>query len=142
VARQAAGGGAAGSKGGLKVVAASLSIARHSSPELHMLSWFDASEFKRFGEELAVLFMEDKPTADEGNRKDRRMRKSKGGVDDPAQVKLRKLVIRISAFEARKGANFYKKAKFANAFKWKLIEGGYDAAVADELAKELTIHFR
>ncbi len=58
------------------------------------------------------------------------------------KTSLRKLVIRISAFEARKEANFYKKAKFANAFKWKLKEAGYDAGFADELAKELVIHFR
>ena len=107
-----------------------------------MLDWFKATEFQRFGEELAVLFMEGKPAADEGNRKNRRMRKGKGAVSDPLQDTLRKLAMRISAFEARKGANFYKKAKFANAFKWKLIEGGYDAAFADELTKELVIHFR
>jgi len=107
-----------------------------------MLSWFNATEFQRFGEELAVLFMEGKPVADEGNRKDRRMRKGKRTVSDPLHDTLRKLAMRISAFEARKGANFYKKAKFANAFKWKLIESGYDAGFADELAKELVIHFR
>jgi len=109
-----------------------------------MLSWFDAKEFQRFGEELAVLFMEDKPAASEGNRKHRRMLKvkGKGKGTDPVQEMLGKLVIRISAFEARRGANIYKKAKFANAFKWKLKEAGYDAEFADELAKELVIHFR
>ena len=109
-----------------------------------MFSWFNASEFQRFGEELAVLFMEDKPAADEGNRKQRRMLKVKGkgkGID-PMQNTMRKLVIRISAFEARKDANIYKKAKFANAFKWRLKEAGYDAGFADELAKELVLHFR
>jgi hypothetical protein len=34
-----------------------------------MLSWFNATEFQRFGEELATLFMEGKPAADESNRK-------------------------------------------------------------------------
>jgi hypothetical protein len=107
-----------------------------------MLSWFNATEFKRFGEELAVLFIEDKPLDGESNRKHRRMLKSRGGGSDPAREMIRKLVIRISAFEARKGANFYKKAKFANAFKWKLIEAGYDARLADSITKELVIHFR
>jgi hypothetical protein len=109
-----------------------------------MLSWFNATEFQRFGEELAVLFMEDKPGADEGNRKHRRMLKgkAKGKGRDPMQDTLRKLVVRISAFEARKDANIYRKAKFANAFKWKLLEAGYDAEFVDELAKELVIHFR
>lgn len=106
-----------------------------------MLSWFNAKEFERLGEELAILFMEDKPSAEEGNRKFRRMNKAKSG-GNPAQDPLRKLVSRISAFEARKKANIYKTAKFANAFKWKLIEAGYDRAYADAVSKELVIHFR
>jgi len=97
-------------------------------------------EFQRFGEELALLFMQDKPSAEDGNRKQRRMDKAKGG--DPMEVTMRKLVQRVSAFEARKDANLYQKAKFANAFKWKLKEGGYDDGFADELAKELVMHFR
>lgn len=107
-----------------------------------MFSWFDATEFKRFGEELAVLFMEEKPSASEGNRKQRRAQKGKANVNDPLQVTMRKLANRVMTFEARKQANIYKKAKFANAFKWKLKEGGYDAEFADELTKELLIHFR
>lgn len=109
-----------------------------------MFSWFDATEFERFGEELAALFMEDKPSADEGNRKYRRMQKgkSKDKVSDPMQATMRKLVVRISAFEPRKRANIYKKAKFANAFKWRLMEAGYDSGFVDDLAKELVIHFR
>ena len=88
--------------------------------------------------------MDDKPAADEGNRKHRCMLKvtGKGKGGDPVQDILRKLVIRISAFEARKEANFYRKAKFANAFKWKLIESGYDAGFVDEPSKELMINFR
>jgi len=107
-----------------------------------MLSWFNATEFQRLGEELAVLFIENKPADVEGNRKSRRTRKGKGGASDPLQDTMRKLAMRISAFEARKGANFYKKARFANAFKWGLIEGGIDSGFADELTKELLIHFR
>jgi hypothetical protein len=109
-----------------------------------MLSWFDATDFQRFGDELAVLFIEDKPAVGEVNRKQRRMLKgkSKDKGKDPVQDTVRKLVLRISAFEPRKQANIYKKAKFANAFKWKLKEAGYDAGFADELAKELLIYFR
>ena len=109
---------------------------------MSILSWFNATEFQRLGEELAVLFIENKPAAVEGNRKPRRMHKGKGGGSDPLQATMRKLAMRISAFEARKNANIYKKAKFANAFKWKLIEAGFDSGFADELTKELLIHFR
>lgn len=105
-----------------------------------MLSWFNATEFQRFGEELAVLLIEGKAAPGEDNRHFRRKSKARGS--EPAPDILRYLVMRITAFEARKGANFYKKAKFANAFKWKLIEAGYEARFADTLVKELVIHFR
>ena len=107
-----------------------------------MFSWFNAKEFQRFGEELAVLFIADKPSVLEGNRQQRRASKGKAKNSEPVQVALRKLVTRISTFEERKQANIYKKAKFANAFKWKLMEAGFDAEFADELTRELVLHFR
>ena len=36
--------------------------------------------------------------------------------------------------------NFYKKAKFANAFKWRLIEKGIARAAADEITQSLVLH--
>jgi tetratricopeptide (TPR) repeat protein len=36
--------------------------------------------------------------------------------------------------------NFYKKAKFANSFKWRLIENGIERQVADELTQTLIVH--
>src|SRR5271170_1748170 len=36
--------------------------------------------------------------------------------------------------------NFYKKAKFANSFKWRLIENGVEASIADELTQSLILH--
>jgi hypothetical protein len=53
------------------------------------------------------------------------------------------MVLQVSEFSAKKGgASFYKKAKFGNAFKWKLLEAGYEPDFADELTKELLIHLR
>jgi tetratricopeptide (TPR) repeat protein len=37
--------------------------------------------------------------------------------------------------------NFYKRAKLANSFKWRLIESGVDRATADEVTQELVLSF-
>jgi tetratricopeptide (TPR) repeat protein len=36
--------------------------------------------------------------------------------------------------------NFYKKAKFANSFKWRLLENGVETSVADEVTQRLLLH--
>jgi tetratricopeptide (TPR) repeat protein len=36
--------------------------------------------------------------------------------------------------------NFYKKAKFANSFKWRLIENGIAKEIADEVTQSLIVH--
>lgn len=36
--------------------------------------------------------------------------------------------------------NFYKKAKFANSFKWRLIEKGVASQIADEVTQSLVLH--
>src|ERR1700722_2566664 len=36
--------------------------------------------------------------------------------------------------------NFFKKAKFANSFKWRLIENGVAREIADEITQSLVLH--
>jgi tetratricopeptide (TPR) repeat protein len=36
--------------------------------------------------------------------------------------------------------NFYKKAKFANSFKWRLIENGVAQKIADDVTQSLVVH--
>lgn len=36
--------------------------------------------------------------------------------------------------------NFYKKAKFANSFKWRLIENGIEPSIADEVTQSVILH--
>jgi tetratricopeptide (TPR) repeat protein len=38
------------------------------------------------------------------------------------------------------GLNFYKKAKLANSFKWRLMENGVERATADELTQSLVLN--
>jgi len=103
-----------------------------------MISWFDARAHKQFGEELAALVIEKMPLP---GGADTRAGRRTGKPKKPQDV-LRRMLARISEFNGQHRANLYKKAQFGNAFKWKLLEAGYEAEFADELAKELLIHFR
>src|SRR5256885_15665795 len=38
------------------------------------------------------------------------------------------------------GLNFFKKATFANSFKWKLLENGVERELADEVTRRLVLH--
>lgn len=104
-----------------------------------MISWFDAGEHRRFGEQLAEFVIEKMPL--EGAARSGRGTVPRKRPKKPQEV-LRKMFGRIGEFNAKHRANIYKRAKFGNAFKWKLLEAGYDAAFADELTKELLIHMR
>jgi hypothetical protein len=99
-----------------------------------MIAWLDASEHQRFGESLAAFVAEKVPReAAKSSRKGSRK-------NSPHEV-MRKLVQQVDEFRAKHPSNVYKKAKFGNAFKWKLREAGFDPVFADELTKELLIHF-
>lgn len=36
--------------------------------------------------------------------------------------------------------NFYRRARFANSFRWRLVERGVDAAIADDVTQTLVLH--
>jgi hypothetical protein len=106
-----------------------------------MFAWFNAVEFQRFGEQLAVQVVEKLPLQPAVAPNDKGSRKGKRKAAAPQDV-LRRLMTEVQMFSSRNKANFYKKAKFGNAFKWKLREAGYDAEFVDELTMELMLHFR
>ena len=96
------------------------------------LEWFDASEGSRIGVELADQFAppQSAPVVTGGNSS--AQRKQAGSLQallDRADREVRGLRL-----------NFYKKAKFANAFKWRLLENGVDKALADEVTQKLVLH--
>ena len=108
-----------------------------------MLAWFNAAEFERFGEQLAAQVVNKMPLerAAAPTEPGRGRRKGKSKSPTPQDV-LRGLMSEVQMFSSRYKANFYKKAKFGNTFKWKLREAGYDAGFVDELTMELMLHFR
>src|SRR5262245_27075833 len=104
-----------------------------------MLAWFNAAEFQRFGEQLAAQVVDKIPLQPAAAIQGKGKRKRK----EPApQEVLRRLMTDVQTFSSRNKANFYKKARFGNAFKWKLREAGYDSGFVDDLTMELMLHFR
>lgn len=96
------------------------------------LQWFDANEATRVGIQLADQFSPKQGTTGDtqgsaavGNKQDDRL----VGLFEAADREVRGLNL-----------NFYKKAKFANSFKWRLLENGVQKALADEVTQALVSH--
>lgn len=92
--------------------------------------WFDASEVQEFGKNLAETFSAKYPIIDK--------KKEKASVEKRAKV-LGKLTLDVKQFGQTHSLNVYKKAKLGNAFKWVLLEKGYDAKFVDDLTKEVIL---
>jgi hypothetical protein len=95
-----------------------------------MFEWFNAKEAQKFGESLAVFFIERFPLED-ARKKDKLLKKR--------QDVMEKMFLQITDFKTRNKLNVYKKAKLGNAFKWKLIEANYDPEVVDTLTHTLLL---
>lgn len=94
------------------------------------LDWFDTKEVEAFGAELASFLVANiKPNDPERKR----ISTSKN------KEVMRKLAHKVEKFKAQHKLNFYKKAKFGNAFQWGLKDAGYDEAFIGELTKELLL---
>ncbi len=97
-----------------------------------MLQWFNAREAADVGIALADQF-------------------ARGAAARPATAStkvgqkqqttpLQELLRRVDSDVRTLQLNFYKKAKFANSFKWRLIENGIEPKVADEVTQSLILH--
>jgi hypothetical protein len=91
-------------------------------------NWFDAGEAQEFGKNLAETF----------SQKNSTLEKKKANLDKRAKL-LGKLTTEVSKFGQTHRLNFYKKAKLGNAFKWTLLEKGFDAGYVDLLTKEVIL---
>jgi hypothetical protein len=89
---------------------------------------FDAREASQFGLTLAEFIAQRIPASSD---------KPKSGKKQ--QEIFQKAGAQIAQFKSKHKLNVYTKAKLANAFKWKLLDLGYDKALVDELTKELLV---
>lgn len=97
-----------------------------------MFAWFDAREAKSFGSALAHDFRERMPLSNKP--KDKKF-------EAKAKSALIELSTKIQSFQRTNKLNGYKKAQMANAFKWTLLEGGYDPKYVSELTEWLLLQF-
>jgi tetratricopeptide (TPR) repeat protein len=94
-----------------------------------ILAWLNGREAAEMGVALADEFA---PKAESAVAKASRQGGGSGSMD---------LLLRRADDEVRPlQLNFYKKAKFANAFKWRLIENGVARETADGVTQSLVLH--
>lgn len=98
-----------------------------------MLSWFDASEAKKFGQELARFFLERIPVAAQLGDKAFTLK---------ADKVLFKINGQITRFKQSNKLNTYKKAQLGNAFKWALRDAGVSIDYADKLTNWLMMQLK
>jgi tetratricopeptide (TPR) repeat protein len=97
-----------------------------------ILQWFNASEATKIGVELADQFAPQHVTRGAAH----------GGQSASRKQSDRLLLILQRADREVRGLrlNIYKKAKFANSFKWRLLENGVEKGLADEVTQRLVLH--
>ncbi|MSQ74061.1 MAG: hypothetical protein EXR27_22745 [Betaproteobacteria bacterium] len=96
-------------------------------------SWFDASEAKRCGSALAEMVAKGYPASER--------KKGKKEVLHRAKL-LDQIFLQAVQFKQTHNPNLYKRAQIGNAFKWKLLEQGFEADFVDDLTHQLLLHMK
>jgi len=93
-----------------------------------ILAWLDGREASEIGAALADEFAP------------RTAAMVQGSAQNSHSGSLEQLLRRADTEVRPLQLNFYKKAKFANSFKWRLIENGVARKFADEVTQSLVVH--
>jgi tetratricopeptide (TPR) repeat protein len=93
------------------------------------LAWLNAREAAEIGAALADEFAPKAESAVTG-----------GLPGKTASPSMEQLLRRADSEVRPLQLNFYKKAKFANSFKWRLIENGIAKEIADDVTQSLIVH--
>jgi tetratricopeptide (TPR) repeat protein len=96
-----------------------------------MLDWFNAREAAEIGTVLADQFAPQTAPASA---------RSGNAAQGKSTKALEELLRRADSDVRKLRLNFYKKAKFANSFKWRLIENGVKPEIANEVTQCLILH--
>jgi tetratricopeptide (TPR) repeat protein len=104
---------------------------KHGSKTM-ILEWFNAGEAAKIGAALADQFASRQVTSSATRGK-------QSASSDPNDA-LREILQRADREVRSLRLNFYKKAKFANSFKWRLLENGVEQAIADDVTQRLVLH--
>src|SRR6266513_989463 len=95
--------------------------------------WFNSRQAAEVGAALADQFAP--PTASQSIT-----RSKKNPAQREGAAALPELLRRAERETRALGLNFFKKATFANSFKWKLLENGVERELADEVTRRLVLH--
>ena len=95
-----------------------------------MFRWFSSSASVRFGQDLAGFVLSELAAAGQ---------KNEAKFSAKAEKALVRADQRVREFKGQEPMNFYKKAKLANAFLWKLKDSGCPEAFANELTDWLSV---
>jgi tetratricopeptide (TPR) repeat protein len=95
-----------------------------------ILDWFDAREAVKVGVFLADQFA---PRLEINST-------PRAVPSGDASVALQKILELADVQVRNLRLNFYKRAKFANSFKWRLLENGVAQQTADDLTHRLVLH--
>jgi tetratricopeptide (TPR) repeat protein len=94
-----------------------------------ILAWFSGREAAEIGVALADQFAPQTNSA-----------VSRGPPQSGAAGSMEHLLQRADSDVRPLNLNFYKKAKLANSFKWRLIENGVARKIADQVTQSLVLH--
>lgn len=90
-----------------------------------LIKWFDATEAKLFGEEIADTYI--------ARVKKDQDKKNEKFIERRQKELLMQITQKIKTFKMQHELNTYKKAQLGNAVKWKLLDAGFDKEYADDL---------
>jgi hypothetical protein len=96
-----------------------------------LLNWLNASEAVGIGNALADQFMP--RTTPQPAKRHKKIRPVEPDEE------LRKFFLRIDSEVRPLRLNFYKRAKLANSFKWKLLQNGVEPGLVNELTRSLLL---
>jgi tetratricopeptide (TPR) repeat protein len=94
-----------------------------------ILAWFGGREAAEIGVALADQFAPQPNSA-----------VTQGSLQSAASGSMEQLLRRADSDVRPLRLNFYKKAKLANSFKWRLIENGVARNTADQVTQSLIVH--
>lgn len=98
-----------------------------------ILRWFDARDAKRYGQMLAEMVVNGLSISDRTKANKALIRRAKN---------LDKIFAQAIIYKSEAKLNMYKRAKLGNAFRWQLLEHGFELEFVEELTHQLLVHIR
>src|ERR1700724_2297584 len=101
-----------------------------------LLKWLNAREATEVGTALADDFVLQSASGSSGTRRQETRSDAQG---QELQKFLYKFLQRVDREARPLKLNFFKRAKLANSFKWRLLEKGVEQQLVDELTQALVL---